>query len=296
MAMDSLTMLKQWRASTTKASRTTIASTILQEDDDGDGDDEGPFIDLEFSVPDEDSCKDSDDDATAAAAAALCALESSSLVFSSSESNSKPQFAVSLLKSATKFRVFMLGSKKPKTSASSPRHQLNNDNKKMFIRFKVEEVPLVSLFTRDTSSKNNNSNSESIAAAATDDKKFSKEVLQKYLSKIKKLRFTGQVSSVSSVSKPGSDGDPPPSGLKTLNRRLGKSRSASATVAAVRSPPRRRDDSLLQQQDGIQSAIAHCKRSFNAEKAPELPLVRSNSDPGNGRQETCKAETKVDLH
>lgn len=268
-------MLKQWRASTTKVSRTTIASTILQEDDDGDGDDEGPFIDLEFSVPDEDSCKDSDDDATAAA---LCDLETSSLVFSSSESNSKPQFAVSLLKSATKFRVFMLGSKKPKTSASSPKHQLNNDNndnKKMFVRFKVEEVPLVSLFTRDTSSKNNNSNSESTAAAAaaaTDDKKFAKEVLQKYLSKIKKLRFSGQVGSVSSVSKPGSDGDPPPFGLKTVNRRLGKSRSASATVAAVRSPPRRRDDSLLQQQDGIQSAIAHCKRSFNAEKGAHLLL------------------------
>lgn len=269
-------MLKQWRASTTKVSRTTIASTILQEDDDGDGDDEGPFIDLEFSVPDEDSCKDSDDDATAAA---LCDLETSSLVFSSSESNSKPQFAVSLLKSATKFRVFMLGSKKPKTSASSPKNQLNNDNKKMFVRFKVEEVPLVSLFTRDTSSKNNNSNSESTAAtaaaaaaAATDDKKFAKEVLQKYLSKIKKLRFSGQVGSVSSVSKPGSDGDPPPFGLKTVNRRLGKSRSASATVADVRSPPRRRDDSLLQQQDGIQSAIAHCKRSFNAEKGAHLLL------------------------
>ncbi|KAM0938409.1 putative membrane-associated kinase regulator [Dioscorea sansibarensis] len=296
--MDSLTMLKQWHASTTKASRTTIASTILQEDDDGDGDDEGPFIDLEFSVPDDDSCKDSDDDA-AAAAAALRALETTSLVFSSSESNSKPQSAVSLLKSATKFRVFMLGSKKPKTSASCPRHQLNNDNndnKKMFVRFKVEEVPLMSLFTRDTSSKNNN-NSESIAAAAaSDDKKFTKEVLQKYLGKIKRLRFAGQVGSASSVSKPGSECDPPPSRLKTVNRRLGKSRSASATVAADRSPPRRRDDSLLQQQDGIQSAIAHCKRSFNAEKAPELPLVRSNSDPGNGRQETCKAETKVDSH
>jgi hypothetical protein len=44
-------------------------------------------------------------------------------------------------------------------------------------------------------------------------------------------------------------------------------------VAAAPSPPppspgapQRRDDSLLQLQDGIQSAIAHCKRSFNASK------------------------------
>ncbi|KAJ0986250.1 hypothetical protein J5N97_004606 [Dioscorea zingiberensis] len=326
--MESLSMLKQWRASTTKQSRstttTTIASTILQEDDDGDGDDEGPFIDLEFSVPDEDADKNSDDDDPAALRAdsnlslspddlffkgRLIPSETSSLVFSTSESNPKPQFPVSLLKS--KFRVFMLGSKKTKTSISdisgataSPKHQQHNinnsssNNNKLFVRFKVEEVPLVSLFTRDNSSKSSKLHSENGDTVATEDKKFSKEVLQRYLSKIKRLRFSGQLGSVSSVSKPGSDGNPPP-GLKPVHRRLGKSRSASATVAAVRSPPRRRDDSLLQQQDGIQSAIAHCKRSFNADKEPEPSLlVRSNSDPGNGRPETRsnEAEAKVDLH
>ncbi|KAF8643669.1 hypothetical protein HU200_066728 [Digitaria exilis] len=68
-----------------------------------------------------------------------------------------------------------------------------------------------------------------------------------------------------------------PAGLKQVCKRLGKSRSASSAVAAAPSPPaasnsggggaggqpQRRDDSLLQVQDGIQSAIAHCKRSFN---------------------------------
>ncbi|XP_073021335.1 probable membrane-associated kinase regulator 2 [Primulina eburnea] len=55
-------------------------------------------------------------------------------------------------------------------------------------------------------------------------------------------------------------------GPKVEHKQLGKSRSASAAVAA--SPPvkvaapDRRDDSLLQVQDGIQDAILHCKRSF----------------------------------
>ncbi|XP_075477447.1 putative membrane-associated kinase regulator 2 [Primulina tabacum] len=46
----------------------------------------------------------------------------------------------------------------------------------------------------------------------------------------------------------------------------GKSRPASAAVAAVpmtKMACNRRDDSLLQVQDGIQGAILHCKRSFN---------------------------------
>uniref|UniRef100_A0A0D9YBX0 Uncharacterized protein n=1 Tax=Oryza glumipatula TaxID=40148 RepID=A0A0D9YBX0_9ORYZ len=46
--------------------------------------------------------------------------------------------------------------------------------------------------------------------------------------------------------------------------RLRKSRSASAAqTAACQSPPPRRDDSLLEQQDGIASAIAHCKESLH---------------------------------
>lgn len=60
-----------------------------------------------------------------------------------------------------------------------------------------------------------------------------------------------------------------PAGLRIVCKHLGKSRSASSAVAAAPTAPvmsRRRDDSLLQQQDGIQSAILHCKRSFNASR------------------------------
>ncbi|KAG8375037.1 hypothetical protein BUALT_Bualt10G0058000 [Buddleja alternifolia] len=59
-------------------------------------------------------------------------------------------------------------------------------------------------------------------------------------------------------------------GLKVVRKHLRKSRSASAAVSAA--PPakmtasNRRDDSLLQLQDGIQGAILHCKKSFNASR------------------------------
>ncbi|KAK3159670.1 hypothetical protein QOZ80_1BG0049610 [Eleusine coracana subsp. coracana] len=80
-----------------------------------------------------------------------------------------------------------------------------------------------------------------------------------------------------------------PAGLKQVCKRLGKSRSASSAVAAAPPPAtptavaghQRRDDSLLQVQDGIQSAIAHCKRSFNASKGCESPLLRSMTVPGD---------------
>ncbi|XP_008792376.2 probable membrane-associated kinase regulator 2 [Phoenix dactylifera] len=257
-------------------------------------------------------------------------LEPSCLAFAPSEPDSKPQFGGSLLRSATKLRIFAFGLKKTKSSpaelnvaspapmeASRKQHQ-----RKLFIKFKAEEVPIVSLFTRDNSSRSSGSSRSSKFHAAdgslaSEEKRFSKDVVQKYLNKIKplyvrvskrygeKLRFSGSLSSVGSrkVSSAKTDGGErgsvavgacrdqkrqagnTPAGFMVVARHLRKSRSASSAMAAVRSPPppRRRDDSLLEQQDGIQSAIAHCKRSFNAEKGTELPLVRSRSDPGDGR-------------
>ncbi|KAH7513857.1 hypothetical protein FEM48_Zijuj11G0026900 [Ziziphus jujuba var. spinosa] len=314
----------------------------------------------------------------------LVPIESSSLVFNPSEPNSKPQFRVSLLKSATKFRVFMLGFKKsrmngsektdsktePKTESktetkaetngsvacASKQHQnepqqqkktekqeeqqrqKQHQSKFFTVKFKVEEVPIMSLFTRDNSSRNSSASNKSQKQqnpdeSSSEEKRFTKEVMQKYLKMVKplyvrvskrygeKLRFSGQLSLNSSVAKgspvpatatqksitakPLADKSQPeaevseaspsnvknqkqgnlPAGLRVVCKHLGKSRSASSAVAAV--PPgtvqsRRRDDSLLQQQDGIQSAILHCKRSFNASRDSESSLLpRSVSDPTN---------------
>lgn len=275
----------------------------------------------------------------------LVPIEPSSIELNPSEElNSKPQFAVSLLKSATKFRVFMLGLKKSKSNANGsektepavgsveppqktqekqqqqePQQQKQKQQGKLFtVKFKVEEVPIVSLFTRDNSSRistTNKSQSQTqtqqkpISAAeesASEEKRFSKEVMQKYLKMVKplyvrvskrygeKLRLSGQLSlsgstapapaACSEKSQSGTEASEPqatasiakschkqgfPAGLRVVCKHLGKSRSASSAVAAAPSGAvvsQRRDDSLLQQQDGIQSAILHCKRSFNASR------------------------------
>ncbi|KAG1346569.1 putative membrane-associated kinase regulator 2 [Cocos nucifera] len=231
-----------------------------------------------------------------------------------SVSSSKPQFRAFLLRSATKLRVFAFRLKKSKSSPAEPNVAspapsaafAKRHHSKFFIKFKVEEVPIVSLFTRDNSSRSSTSSRSAKFHAddgspASEEKRVTKDVVHKYLKKIKplyvrvskrygeKLRFSGPLSSSSAVKVSSADADGErrsvtaaaggtfksqkpqggniPGGLRVVASRLRKSRSASSAVAAVRSPPRRRrDDSLLEQQDGIQSAIAHCKRSFNADK------------------------------
>ncbi|XP_004511544.1 probable membrane-associated kinase regulator 2 isoform X2 [Cicer arietinum] len=122
----------------------------------------------------------------------LVQMKPSSFVLNNpSEPNSKPQFTTSLLKSATKFRVFISGLKKPKSDSVSQKKQ-----KPERIKFKVEEVPIVSLFTRDNSSKGNNNNNKSQsnqnqkqeALSPLEEKRFSKEVvMHKYLKMVKPL-------------------------------------------------------------------------------------------------------------
>ncbi|THF95127.1 hypothetical protein TEA_016993 [Camellia sinensis var. sinensis] len=284
----------------------------------------------------------------------LVPVEPSSIVFngSDSESNSKSQF--SLLKSATKFRVLMLKFKKSKSNVGEKtepeqiqeepekqkqqqqqnqnQNQNQSESKHFTVKFKVEEVPIVSLFTRDNSSRASSGTNKKCQKqqsldepVVSDEKRFSKDVMNKYLKMVKplyvrvskrygeKLGFSGQLSLGGSKSGPSPSPSPPataeqkspppkasaakgeleptkgdpqlapaasnvkgqkqgsfPAGLRVVCKHLGKSRSASAVVAAAPTSgsvqTRRRDDSLLQQQDGIQSAILHCKKSFNSSR------------------------------
>ncbi|WOL02159.1 hypothetical protein Cni_G10878 [Canna indica] len=261
----------------------------------------------------------------------LVPLDSSSIVIAASDSDNKPHFpAVSLLKSATKFRVFLPGLRKPKTTSAEsngapvavmatgspkPPPQQQQQQSRFFVKFKVDEVPIVSLFTRDNSSRNSSTNRASkppteettatttAAAVEAEEKRFAREVLQKYRNMIKPLyvrasrkhgekpKLPAEPAPPKAAAGPG-EGEPGeaapalgpaasasgnkslPAGLRVVGKRLGKSWSASAAVAAVPSPPpQRRDDSLLEQQDGIQSAIAHCKRSFTAPEKGTRPTT-----------------------
>ncbi|XAR70242.1 hypothetical protein NMG60_11027030 [Bertholletia excelsa] len=443
--MEAFSLLKYWRAAgggggeaTTdaggyaRAGATTIVTAVGQhstETDEDDGDDDGPFFDLEFTVPDEEegdeqekredsdfaNCVDVGGDETgdndnvvvsdesdgenegefkfALSSGSsgdrtdpnialspsddlffkgrLVPIETSSIDFNGGEPNAKSQF--SLLKSATKFRVLMLKFKRSKTNAAEKaengsasttpkqqqkqeeppkeKKQQNQTQSKLFtVKFKVEEVPIMSLFTRDSSSRASSANNksqkqQSSEESAPDEKKFSKEVMQRYLKMVKplyirvskrygeKLGFSGQLSvggtkdgplppstaaetttkgdseqmnataeaqpAVSSVKglKPGNI----PAGLRVVCKHLGKSRSASS-AAPTPGPSiqsQRRDDSLLQQQDGIQGAILHCKRSFNSSRDSESSLLsRSVSDPShdksmNHQSKNCSEEPKV---
>nr|GEV29967.1 probable membrane-associated kinase regulator 2 [Tanacetum cinerariifolium] len=107
------------------------------------------------------------------------------------ESTFKQQSRVS--KSATKFRVMMLKLKKLKSNIAESEEEK-----------KVEEVPIVSLFKRHNSSKTiKKSRNED---TNVDEKKFTKEAMQKYLRKVKplyvrvskrygeKMKFSGQLN------------------------------------------------------------------------------------------------------
>lgn len=376
----------------------TAVSNRQTAETDGEDDDEGPFFDMEFSVPVEDesetiverlnkggedgdvreededeeeiesfvtdgereefnftlssgsSGSQTDPDLSASPSnnlffnGKLVPVEPSSLVFNAAEVNSKSQFPVSLLKSATKLRVFALGLKKTRSSVaekaesggtmeenSSLQHkqqaeaQQRPQSKFFTVKFKVEEVPIVSLFTRDNSSRGSSSNKaqkQNTDESASDEKRFSKDVMQRYLKMVKPLYVrvsrkygeklkSGEINVGANAKAEGSaatnakcetEGElietttsnvkglkqaTLPAGLKVVCKHLGKSRSASSAVAAVQTATiqaRRRDDSLLQQQDGIQSAIQHCKRSFNASRdSHSSNLSRSSSDPSRDK-------------
>ncbi|KAJ6849050.1 putative membrane-associated kinase regulator 2 [Iris pallida] len=277
--MDSFSLLKYWRASTgttlvaiTTAGRelllpssTNATATVANEATTEEEAEDGSFFDLELSSvvtlneQDESDSTRRLDDFTSVVSLDAAALHHS------------PPAPGSRLKSATRFRVFALGlNKKLKsdTGATVDSPKSSGGGGGGSNNFFVEVF---------TGSRNNSSKSKEDQDSA-EEKRFSKEVVHKYInSKIKPLyvrvcRRYGERFSAPLAAAAAAGGDP--TGKKKKKVVMVKSRSA---VAAVTMPPpaaavQRRDDSLLQQEDGIQSAIAHCKKSFNASSKGALFL------------------------
>lgn len=356
--MDSFSLLKYLRggvaagAQRAPAASTTIAASAC-ENGDGDGDDDAAsFFDLEFAVPgDESAASDAEEERVefnfALAPGAGDAVAVAAEAEAESEADAEAPPPAPLLRPATRFRVLLLKLRKPKAppadgagAAQAPPRQPAVASR-FLVKFRVEDAPLASLFTRDNSSRTSDAGADRRAPAAAaaeaqqqqeeedeasasasvtaEERRFAKEVVLRYLSsKIKPLyvkvsRRYGERLRLGGAASEGEETDaepdpspaPPsqgpsssapapqpvvvacgvrapragvPAGLRQVCKRLGKSRSASSAVAAAPSPAaaaaltgpqaQRRDDSLLQVQDGIQSAIAHCKRSFNASKEP----------------------------
>ncbi|XP_058735996.1 probable membrane-associated kinase regulator 2 [Vicia villosa] len=349
--MEAFTLLKYLKPTEATPQPQPLPPPIEEEDTDyietttDEEDDDEPFFDIEFAVPDEEEEQEQEEEPNESENELGFTLspltnEQLQLELNSSEPNSKPQFTASFLKSATKLRVFMSGALNKSKSSDTTAQKPESQKKKLFtVKFKVDEVPFVSFFTRDNSSKGKTSDTDdkashkhkkqhnteeeeepklhSPSSASSDEKlRFSKEVMQKYLKKVKplyvkvsrkyaeKLKFSSSQLNSLPVKKPPAEkvrteneGNknnvksqkqgslPLPAGLRVVCKHLGKSRSGSLATEVAAVSSKRRDDSTVQQQDGIQSAILHCKSSFNASKECDPLKFESSRKHGNALED-----------
>ncbi|KAL4384711.1 hypothetical protein GQ457_15G002420 [Hibiscus cannabinus] len=187
---------------------------------------------------------------------------------------SKPQSPIALLKSAQKFRVFSPKKPRPET----PKHEKQGGGGGKH-------------FTGEDSLRKTNGKLDDSS------KSLSKDLVHKYLNAIKPL-YTKISKKNSQNDKAGISGDSSllspaasPANAKGIYKHLGKSKSSSAAA----SPINRRDDSLLLQHDGIQSAILHCKRSFNSSRAESSWLSRCTSDSSSHEKLSNASSTDSSL-
>ncbi|XP_071707311.1 probable membrane-associated kinase regulator 2 [Rutidosis leptorrhynchoides] len=198
------------------------------------------------------------------------------------------------------FRVLMLG--------------LHNNNKsklhKKEMKCEIQEVTISSLLKRDNSLRNKLRSEKLNDNEEMHSKRFSKEVVHKYLNLIKPLyvrvsKRSNEKLHLSSANVTASFCSPrkeeKPLGKTVLNemrKHLGKSRSSSSTSVTVKPvslTALRRDDSALQQQDGIQSAILHCKKSYNSPSQGCNLLSRSGSAPSHGARISVDEEKRISI-
>uniref|UniRef100_J3KXV9 Uncharacterized protein n=1 Tax=Oryza brachyantha TaxID=4533 RepID=J3KXV9_ORYBR len=181
--MESFTFLKFLRGGAAAGNRagavaaTTIAASACEDGGGGGGgevDDDASFFDLEFAVPgDESAASDAEEErvefnfsvagdvesggevVAVDDAVAPCGGEPGDAKVVELVSEAAPPPA-SFLKPATKFRVLLLKLRKPKVPVAaecngggSPAPKTN----RFLIKFRVDDAPFVSLFTRDNSSR-----------------------------------------------------------------------------------------------------------------------------------------------
>lgn len=203
---------------------------------------------------------------------------------------SKPQSPIALLRSAPSFRIFTFRKHKPmaqqksqskETKTGCERNQ-KKETKVFAVKLNIDDFHCSPALSRDNSTRSFGSKVRSQVWEEPKPERVS-EGLQKYLKLIKPLyvkvskrysdrvRFSGEgcaaspssSPSVASVSSRKEKQGNFPAGMRVVSKHLGKGR-LSCPVAGVGSLAKRSDDTLLQQHDGIQSAILHCKRSFNS--------------------------------
>ncbi|XP_009789993.1 probable membrane-associated kinase regulator 2 isoform X2 [Nicotiana sylvestris] len=182
------------------------------------------------------------------------------------DSNSEPHSPITVLRSCTKIRVFFLGLKKLKPEKSSirdsstaraehkkqtlsPRTQSN----RITVKRKMKDVPVSTMLFSDNSLRSKLQKEKDTEFERADMPKT------KLLSSPRKSPVEKQGNRVAV--------------LGVVRKQLRKSRSTASVAGVSASPMNRRDDSLLEQTDGIQAAILHCKRSYST-VSKVIPLTR----------------------
>ncbi|XP_021826873.1 probable membrane-associated kinase regulator 5 [Prunus avium] len=236
----------------------------------------------------------------------------------------KPQSPISLLKSAPKFGAFMLKTPKATKTTAKKTEKTREAESKVLMETQKQKTKEGNLFgvkllnteehqnpsklTRENSSRRKGSRQQNQSSEDSKTERFSKDMIQKYLNLIKplymkvskkcseKVKPSGNIPMSSpncspavpvlSMCSPKKDKQGNiPAGIRVVCKNLGKSKSA--TTMAVAPQVKRRDDSLLLQHDGIQSAILHCKRSFNSRDSSSLSRSASDSSSMNSYSTDC---------
>jgi len=264
--MEVFSLLKYWKGGgggnagvSTGCSSSSTASFATADDDDG-----GPFFDLEFDDEEDrkleretEKIQEEEEDEDE---------QENGVVRSAEEMKPGPfKNPDSPIRTARKLRVLMLRLKRSKSESiaatttsqtqNQNQNQHNNNKKKKLLTVKFEaEVPIISLLSRATS--NSKVNTEQQAHVSCNEKRMNKrEAVQKYLQMVKRVPKRHQAEHAAAMT----------AAIKRLNLRKSNSAVVPNKIAS-----KRRDDSLLEQEDGIQSAILHCKRSFHASKGMYL--------------------------
>ncbi|KAL9240497.1 hypothetical protein vseg_014707 [Gypsophila vaccaria] len=285
--MDAFSMFKFWKTNKTKiavdgefdgdtvtGSTTSDPLTVFSDDDD---DDDDSFFELELTLPKFNTNVTSSSSSSYSSSARIDKFEP--------RMSPKPQSPISILRSASpKLRIFMFGkmSKKSRNShendsVSSPK---STDSTAFTVKFKIEDGSIVPKFTRTNSSNQLLSPNLEQRRNVDDSKRFSKDVLQKYLNFVKPLysKKSDDISCSSATKE---------SRFKSKTKHLGKSKSASSMI--VSAPSSARNDHPC---DGIEGAILHCKRSLNASARGQSSLSRCSSDPSHEKSITMSEQSK----
>ncbi|KAI5020626.1 hypothetical protein ZWY2020_045514 [Hordeum vulgare] len=234
------------------AARRSAASTVNADRQDGEGEDEGPFFDLDFASC---SLRDSSFSSSSGALSGSDSDSDEELDFvislqrsrSASEPPSKAK-AAGLKRGIGGLRTLSFGARK-----AAPLHGVG---RRSFARSSSASARSLRLFMATPHPD------EDEQERAGSRRAPSRDVIRRCLARISRRLRTAAAGEARGL------------------RRLRKCRSASSAVAGT--APRRGDDSAAEKQDGIAGAIAHCKESIHRASISDCasPLLRSRSDPG----------------